>query len=67
MIHQRHILQSSGWEAHQRVMVHISIVGNGILSDKPFRGAVEYSKHIIKFCGIGSHHQTTYLSAKFKL
>ena len=57
MIHQRHILQSSGWEAHQRVMVHISIVGNGILSDKPFRGAVEYSKQIIKFCGIGSHHQ----------
>ena len=57
MIHQRHLLQSRVWASHQCVTLHISTVGNGIFSDKPFRGAVEYSKQIIKFCGIGSHHQ----------
>ena len=54
------------WSANFAVKVHRCYAENGRFSEQPFGSSVENSNQKISFCGIGSHHQNSFVESKIQ-
>ena len=48
------------------VRIHIYHSYYGIFYEQPFKSAIEYSNHTMKFCGVGSDHKNTIFYRKIR-